>query len=61
MNSDTFISGALKGAGNAAAEYAKKYPIDAAKIGMNIAKSAEIEPEYGVAFVSGFLETANLK
>ncbi|KAK2572968.1 hypothetical protein P5673_001989 [Acropora cervicornis] len=38
-----------------------EYPPDAAKMGMKIAKSAGIEQEYGVAFASGFLGTANLK
>lgn len=58
---ETIVSGALKGAVYAAAEYAKEYPTDAAKMGMKIAKSAGIEQEYGVAFASGFLGTANLK
>ena len=51
----------MPGAVYAAAEYAKEYPTDAAKMGMIIAKSAGIKQEYGVAFASGFLGTANLK
>ena len=51
----------MPGAVYAAAEYAKEYPTDAAKMDMIIAKSAGIKQEYGVAFASGFLGTANLK
>ena len=57
----TIPSGALKGAVNAVAEFAKQYPADAAQMGVKIAQSAGIKQEYGLAFASGFLGTARFE
>lgn len=51
----------MKGAIDAVREFAKQYPTDAALMGRDIAKSAGIKEEYGLAFASGFLGTANFK
>lgn len=61
LNSDTISSGAFKGGLEAVAVLAKEYPTDAAKMGMEFAESAGIKSEYGLAFASGFLGTADLK
>ena len=59
LNLATIPQGALKGAVNAVAEFAKQHPTDAAKMGQEIAKTAGIKPEYGDSFARGFLETAD--
>lgn len=60
LNLASLYGGALKGAVDAAAQFAKENPRDAAKMGAQIANSAGISPEYGISFASGFLETADL-
>lgn len=42
-------------------EYAKAYPTDAAKMGVDIAEKFGIEPENGKEFAQGFLSTAELE
>ncbi|XP_068743126.1 uncharacterized protein [Montipora capricornis] len=57
----TIPSGALQGAVNAVAELAKQNPTDATQMGIKIAQTAGIKPEYGLAFASGFLGTARFE
>jgi len=40
------------------AEYTKQNPTDATQMGIQIAQSAGIKLDYGLAFASGFLGTA---
>lgn len=58
LYSATIPSGALQGALNAVVEFAKQNRTDAAQMGKKIAESAGIQPEYGLAFASGFYDTA---
>ena len=57
------VSGALQGAVNAVAEFAKQkeHRTNADMMGTEIAKHAGIKDIYGKAFATGFLETAHLK
>ncbi|KAJ7382648.1 hypothetical protein OS493_033704 [Desmophyllum pertusum] len=57
----TITGGAMKGAIDAVGEIAKQHPTDAAAVGRDIAKSAGIKDEYGLAFASGFLGTAKFE
>ena len=59
LNLATIPQGALKGAVNAVAEFAKQHPRDAAKMGLEIAKATGVKPKYGGSFAGGFLETAD--
>ena len=54
----TIPTGALQGAVNAVAEFAKQNRADATLMGIKIAQSAGIKREYGLAFAVGFLGTA---
>jgi len=49
----------LQGAVSAVAEFVKQNPADATQMSIKIAQSAGIKPEYGLAFASGFLDTAS--
>ncbi|XP_078373078.1 uncharacterized protein LOC144656706 [Oculina patagonica] len=53
--------GAIHGALDAVAEIAKQNPQEAAVLGMEVARKAGVKEEHGLAFASGFLETAKLK
>ena len=60
LNSATLPQGAVKGVVEAVGVFAKENPHDVALMGKKIAKTVGITEQQGLAFSSGFLQTANL-
>ncbi|RMX49006.1 hypothetical protein pdam_00023498 [Pocillopora damicornis] len=56
----TLPQGAVKGVVEAVGVFAKENPHDVALMGKKIAKTVGITEQQGLAFSSGFLQTANL-
>ena len=60
LNSATIPQGAVKGAVEAVGVFVKENPHDAALMGKKIAQTPGVTEQQGLAFSSGFLQTANL-
>ena len=60
LNSATIKQGVLEGVVEAIGVLAKENPHDAALMGKKIAQTVGVTEQQGLAFSSGFLQTANL-
>ena len=60
LNSATIPQGVVKGVVEAVGVFAKENPHDAALMGKKIAQTVGVTEQQGLAFSSGFLQTANL-
>ncbi|XP_068746279.1 uncharacterized protein [Montipora capricornis] len=58
---DTPLKAAAKALIEGTGVYAKMYPLDAAQMGKEIAKIANITPAKGLAFAQGFVDSAKSK